>query len=128
MTDKTNLLRQLHPDMYKNDHICSEVFLPKPKDNDKTSVYDGDQVNPREAFKHYTTIIKLKSCGVIAVTVLDCNNNSLNVAPEPLIDFPQHACIDFSNLQTKGGKRSAAMRLRNIAKERGLLYQAISIE
>lgn len=128
MTDKTNLLRQLHPVMYKDNHICSEVFLPKSNDNDKTSVYDGDQTNAEKVFEHYTTIIKLKSCGVVAVTVLDCKNNNLSVLSDPLKDFPRRACIDFSSIREKCDKRSAAMRLRNIAKEQGLLYQATSVE
>lgn len=125
MKAETLLLRQVHPTFIKDDEPTSQTFRPTPKDEFKLSVYDGDQIEPEPSWLHYTMQLMLKSIGVVAVTVAECDNESLTVQPDPE-PFPEHVTIDFTGLSTKQRKDTAEL-LRDLAVARGWLYQPDSI-
>ena len=47
MQPETPLLRQVHPQWFKDDHVVSLAFRPFPKDEGLLSVYDGSQIAPK---------------------------------------------------------------------------------
>ena len=94
MTEKTSLLRQIHPSFLQNGFPTHIAFRPFPKDYGHLSVYDGDLISPEHSYKHYTNEQKLKSGGVMAVSVQECTNLGLSAASSPE-EFKEHAHIDF---------------------------------
>jgi len=52
------VLRQIHPGFVQDGRPSSQAFRPTPKDEQKLSVYDGDQITPANAFEHYTQALK----------------------------------------------------------------------
>lgn len=118
---ETLLLRQIHPSFVQNQRVTSQAFQPTPKDKKKLSVYDGDQISPENAFNHYVGKLRLKSIGVMGVSVEECKQISLSAKldPEP---FPEHVVIDFSDCTNREIKKKAKY-LRSKATTRGWLYQ-----
>ncbi|HEU4456530.1 MAG TPA: hypothetical protein VFR81_25910 [Longimicrobium sp.] len=100
--------------------VTSQAFRPTPKDQSRLSVYDGDRIEPRSAWKHYTGVLGLESAGVMAVSSGECAELDLPVAPDPE-PFPEHVVIDFSGLG-KSAAEKAAKKLRVRAETRGWLY------
>ena len=121
MNDATLLLRQVHPSFVQNDRITSQVFKPRSNHQNRLSVYDGDQISAEAAWQHYMERLHLASAGVVAVTVSECTRQGLQAYPDPT-DFPEHAVIDFGQMQ-KRGIRTTAQRLRDAAQDRGWLYR-----
>jgi hypothetical protein len=121
MNEATLLLRQIHPSFVQDKRPSSQAFRPTPKDEKKLSVYDGDQITPGNAWQHYTGDLGLHSCGVMAVSVVECRALDLPVNPEPE-HFPEHALIDFS-AHSKGATEKKAKLLKAKAESRGWLYQ-----
>jgi hypothetical protein len=123
VTDESLLLRQVHPNFVQNDRVTSQAFRPTPKDEGNLSVYDGDMISAEDSWKHHTGI-GLESAGVLAITVRECDAESLVVYPSPQI-FPEHAHIDFNAPGvTKSDIRGKAKRLLAAALERGWQYRA----
>ena len=122
MNEATLLLRQVHPRFVQRDHVTSQAFTPRSTDRNRLSVYDGDQIEPEAAWRHYTTRQSLESEGVMAVTLAECTRLDLPVRPDPE-PFPEHAVIDFGALGRSAVSR-AAKRLRDAASRRGWLYRA----
>ena len=110
LDDNTRLLRQIPPSWVKAGHVTSQAFRPTEKDKGRLSVYDGDRITPRDAWRHYTAVLGFLSVGVVAVTVAECVENSLTVYKNPLPDFQEHVLIDFR-------KKSATISIERIAKE-----------
>ena len=102
--------------------MTSQVFEPTPKDGNRLSVYDGDQIAAENAWRHFTGELGYASIGVVAITVSECASFDLEVYadPEP---FPEHAVIDFA-ASTKGQRKKVARQLRDIAQIRGWQYYA----
>jgi len=123
MNDDTLLLRQIHPGFVQDGRPSSQAFRPTPKDNQKLSVYDGDQVSPPDAWDHYTDELKLKSGGVMGVTVNECSSLNLPAMPDP-VEFPEHVLIDFT-AYGKSETEKKAKQLKNRAEKRGWLYRAL---
>ena len=121
MNAGTLLLRQVHPSFVQRGRITSQVFSPTPKDQNRLSVYDGDQISAEAAWMHYTSQLHLRSVGVVAVTVSECVNMGLQACADPS-DFREHAVIEFANID-RSRSRALAKRLRVAAKERGWLYR-----
>lgn len=121
MTPNTLLLRQIHPSFVQNQRVTSQAFHPTPKDEKKLSVYDGDQISPKKAFKHYVEEQKLKSVGVLGVSVFECEQENLPIIPDPSI-FREHVIINFSDFSNREIKKKAKY-LRAKASSRGWLYQ-----
>lgn len=122
MNDETLLLRQVHLRFVQRDRVTSQAFTPRSTDGNRLSVYDGDQIEPEAAWRHYTTRQALESAGVMAVTVTECRGFDLPVWPDPE-PFPEHAVIDFGALGRNAINR-AAKRLRDAASRRGWRYRA----
>lgn len=120
MNDETLLLRQVHPSWAQNGRISSQVFRPTPKDGKRLSVYDGDQVTPEQAWRHFTEELELRSIGVVAVTVEECAARELPVIPDPR-PFKAHVLIDFAGL-SDNAIRKKAKYLKTAAEARGWRY------
>ena len=125
MNSDTLLYRMVSPSFMKDDNNpTAQVFKPTRKDNGFLSVYDGDQISPRDAYEHYTGSppgLGQNAVGVLAVTVAECESLDLAVTPDPA-PFPEHTLIDFSAL-SRGMVRYAADELRVIANARGWQYR-----
>ncbi|MFH1136219.1 MAG: hypothetical protein V1816_09050 [Pseudomonadota bacterium] len=121
MNDHTLLLRQIHPGFVQGGRPSSQAFRPTPKDEQKLSVYDGDQIAPADAFEHYTKDLKLGSSGVLAVSMAECGALELSVEPDTG-PFPEHALIDFS-VHGKSAIEKKAKQLKVKAEARGWLYR-----
>ena len=121
MNPNTLLYRQIHPSWVQEGRATSQAFRPTPKDDNRLSVYDGDQITAEAAWKHYT--LKLPSVGVMAVTVAECEKRQLAVIPDPLPDFSEHALIDFTGL-TANQTRRTAQQLTAAANARGWQFRA----
>jgi hypothetical protein len=106
VTEETLLHRQVHPAWVQQGRVTSQVFRPTPKDEKRLSVYDGDQISAENAWRHFTEALGRASVGVMAVSVKDCIDQSLQVFPDP-DPFPEHAVIDFSGLTENQIKRCA---------------------
>lgn len=121
MDNKTVLLRQIHPSFVQQGRVTSQAFRPTPKDQNRLSVYDGDQIAANMAFQHYTEKLGYNSIGVMAVTQGECSEVQLPVLADPG-PFKEHAVIDFANLE-KRQIEFKAKQLRSMAKSRGWLFQ-----
>jgi hypothetical protein len=122
VTEKTQLLRQVHPNFIQNGEVGVLAFRPNQNDNGHLSVYDGDQITPQRSHVHYTEVQKLRSAGVLAVTVAECTSESLPAVPSPLPDFKEHAHIDFNGCDKKQ-LRDKSKALLAFAVERKWLFQ-----
>ena len=118
MSDATKLYRHIHPAWIRNNRVTSQAFCPTAKDEQRLSVYDGDQISAKNAFKHYSR--GHESAGVLAVTVGECSALGLTVVPEPSL-FPEHLIIDFSPFGRSQSKR-IAKKLAELARARGWQY------
>jgi len=118
----TILIRQIHPSFIQQGHVTSQAFRPTPKDENQLSTYDGDQIEPKAAWIHYTNVLKFRSTGSLGITVQECKDLNLNVAADPA-SFPEHVLIDFSGHQRKQIEKHAK-KLRAYAVRRDWLYQA----
>lgn len=124
MNNNTFLLRQIHPGFVQNGRASSQAFRPTLKDEQKLSVYDGDQITPADAFEHYTKTLKLGSSGVLAVSMAECRALDLPVTPDP-DSFPEHVLIDFSAYGKSATEKKAKL-LKAKAEVRGWLYQELT--
>lgn len=122
MNDHTKLLRQVHPSFIQNGSVTSQAFRPTPKDDEKLSFYDGDQIDPKTSYDHFTSNPNCKSSGVLAVTVSECAAQSLSAEPDPEA-FAEHVLVDYSGLSKKQIEKTAKI-LRSKAVARDWLYQA----
>jgi len=119
------LLRQIHPNFVQEDgHVMYVAFRPTSKDGKRLSVSDGSKISPEDAWKRYTTILRLASRGVLCVTLSECQSISLPVLEDALDDQPDHMLIDFSHLEGNRKIDGSAKTLRNFASNRGWLYFA----
>ena len=121
MSPSTLLYRQVHPSFVQEGRITSQVFTPTPKDYGCLSVYDGNQITARAAWRHYTSKQRFLSAGVVALTVDECFKEELQVSADPDA-FPAHVLIDFIAIARNRIKRTAK-RLRAIAEQRGWQYR-----
>jgi hypothetical protein len=101
--------------------ITSQVFMPFPKDDGKLSVYDGDQIELEESFRHYTEVLVNQSYSIWSVTKAEADGEGVRGSPDPLPGFSAHACIDFHTHPEKVC-RKIAKRLKSIALARGCRY------
>lgn len=122
MNSETLLLRQINPEWVKNDRVTSQAFTPTPKDKDKLSTYDGDQIKPRQSWIHFTTDLGNQSVGVMAVTVSECEENGTSAVSDPF-PFPEHVLIDYSRLTRSKAKRVGKV-LTSLARQRDWLHRA----
>lgn len=121
MNSDTTLLRQVHPKFIPDGQMTSQAFFPFPKDSEKLSVYDGDQISAEDAYSHYTGALVHESEGVWGVTCLEVSAVALTSQSDPLPDFPSHAVIDFAG-KTQNVCRKLAKKLKAFAVARGCLH------
>lgn len=121
MTDETLLHRQIHPAFVQEGRWTSQAFKPTPKDENRLSVYDGDQIGPPEAWEHYTEELQLESAGVVSVSCQDCSTEQLPVEADPA-PFPEHAVIVFNGFSSTEITKKAK-KLKSAAEQRGWQYE-----
>lgn len=121
MTPATLLLRQIHPHWIRDGRVTSQAFRPTRKDEDLLSVYDGDQIDAKSAYEHYTGQLALGSVGTMAVTVAECAQQELTAKADP-IPFPEHVVIDFRPFP-RSQVEAKAKYLARVAMERGWQYR-----
>lgn len=122
MKPETLLYRQIHPNFVQNGRPTSQAFRPTPKDENKLSAYDGDKIQPKASWEHYTGTLGLSSSGVMAVSNVECTGQALSILADGS-DYPEHCSIDFSGL-AKGAVEKIAKVLAQYAVTRGWLYQS----
>ena len=122
MNGDTQLFRQVHPTWVKEGHVTSQTFRPTPKDAGCISVYDGDLISPIDAWGHFTNVLECQSAGVVAVTVAECNGQSLVVYPYTNGHFPEHVLVDFNGIPVTKSVNRIAKTLREAANVRGWLF------
>ncbi len=125
MNSDTLLYRMVSPSWMRRGRPTSQTFNPTQKDNGRLSVYDGGQISPQDAYKHYTNPplgVGYKAEGVLAVTVEECKllNLKVKLDGDPI---PAHAVIDFSAISSGNGIRRTARQLSKIANARGWQYR-----
>ena len=54
VNDYTLLYRVVNSNYVQNGQVSSQAFRPRPRDQKQLSVYDGDKINPADAWLHYT--------------------------------------------------------------------------
>ena len=121
MTPETLLLRQIHPSFVQDGRPTSQAFHPTPKDEGNLSVYDGDMIGAQDSWKHYTQILELQSVGAMAVSVLECEEQELEVTPDRK-PFDEHVLIDYTQHETKTWKKKAK-KLKALAITRGWQFE-----
>lgn len=121
MNSSTTLIRQIHPSFIQEGRVTSQAFRPTPKDQEKLSVYDGDMMDAKSAWKHYTETLGHTSVGALGVTVSECESLDLTAAPDPE-PFREHVLIDFS-MHGRKQIETRAKKLKSHAESRGRLYQ-----
>lgn len=121
MNDSTLLHRQVHPSWIRHGEPTSQVFKPTPKDDGRISVYDGDQIDAKGAWLHFTTDLSLCSAGVVAVTPAECREVNLRVIADGQ-PYPEHVAVAFDGL-SKRGIKTAASNLAVVARKRGWQYR-----
>ncbi len=121
MNYSTLLLRQIHPSFVQQGRVTSQAFRPTPKDEHMLSMYDGDQIAPEPAFRHYTETLCCQSEGVLGVTVAECSELQLPAQPDPA-PFPEHVLIDYTAF-VKNEVEKKAKLLKATAETRGWLFR-----
>ena len=132
MNENTSLFRLIHPSFIQPDGtVMSGAFNPSKNHHYQLSVYDGDQIDPKPAWEHFTQTQKLQATGVLAVTGADCESKNLAYRPDPQA-FPEHVLIDLDCLAgskeslTNKERKKKAMKLRDKATQRSWLFQTSS--
>lgn len=117
MNPQTPLLRQIHPSFLNGNQASTQAFRPTPKDKDRLSFDDGDQITAQAAWQRYIKERGLRSAGVLAVTVQECESEDLEVIPDGVPD-PQHVSVNFAG-KTNGQRKTISKHLRDFAMARG---------
>ena len=127
MNSETLLHRMVHPTWLQNGLPTSQTFRPTPKDAGRLSVYDGSQISPRDAWRHFIGISpgEHSPVGVVAVSVSECLDTGLAVEPDP-DTFPEHTLIDFTGLSKNQIKRKAG-GLTDAANARGWQFRPVVV-
>lgn len=124
MTNEALLYRQVNPQFMADGLPTSQAFKPFPGDVGKLSVYDGDLITAEGSYTHWTGMLGNKSAGVWGVTVAEVTSKDLSAAPDPLVNNPGHALIDFGNHTGNNALRRKAKELLELAVARGCLHAA----
>jgi hypothetical protein len=121
VTDATLLLRQIHPAYVQNGDVSSQAFRPTAEHKFRLSMYNGDLIEPKSAWVHFTTVQQNESTGVQAVTVSECQSIALLVVESSEI-FAEHCHVDFSNFGSNQILQKGRL-LRDRAAKRGWLFR-----
>ena len=123
MNQDTLLYRVINPDkLLQSGQVSSRAFRPRPQDNKMLSVYDGDQIAPEAAWRHFANNPDMTPpAGVLGVAVAECSTEGLDALPDPDA-FPEHVLIDFRAFGSNQIKRKSK-RLRDAAEARDWQYR-----
>ena len=121
MNSDTQLYRQVHPKFVQHDRVTSQAFRPNENDCGLLSVYDADQITPKSSWEHYTSELNLRSAGVVAVTVDECDTLSIEVIQDG-IPYPAHVSLNMRAF-TLSQLKNIAKLFRRIANDRGWLFR-----
>jgi len=118
MNEATLLHRQINPSFIREGRVTSQAFRPTPKDEHRLSVYDGDQIDPAAAYRHYIAQPDVRSVGSQSLTFAECAAAGVTTQsdPEP---FPQHAVVVFDATWSNGKTEKVGKKLRKAAADRG---------
>jgi len=86
MNSQTLLHRQVSPSFFQIDRVTSQVFRPTPKDNNRLSVSDGDQITAEQAYQCFVNRPLGKSIGVLSVSVEECHLLDVPPRPDPIME------------------------------------------
>jgi hypothetical protein len=81
-------------------------------------VYDGDSASARDAWDHWTDIIKNLSVGVLSVAVSECYSEHLAVKADPMDLFLSHVVVDYT-CHSRSQQKAIGQRLTATARDRG---------
>lgn len=121
MTEATVLFRQIHQNFINENNPTSQAFMPFPKDKGFLSVYDGDMIHPKDAYRHFTQTLGFSSHSVWGVTKSEAESELLPCLSDPQPGFDAHSVIDFTGCPEKE-YRKKAKRLLTFALTRKCLY------
>lgn len=124
MNSNTLLYRQIKTGWFKSgddDTITSLAFLPKKDQRLHISVDDGDMISAEESWLHHTAKPNVKSLGVKAVTVAECNDQSLRACHD-LPNSKEHVSINFEGL-SNGKRAQKGKNLADDANRRGWCFR-----
>lgn len=124
MRSGTLLFRQVNPFWVKLGRITSQAFRPTAKDRGRLSTYDGDRTTAENSWRHYTRELGFRSAGVLAVTVGECEAQSLAVESDPG-PFPEHVVVIFDGCSRSQVVKNAK-HLTRLATARGWQHEAES--
>jgi len=116
MNPQTPLWRQIHPNFIRGNEASTQAFRPS-KDKDLLSFHDGDQITAEIAWQRHTNQHGLKSDGVLAVTVQECEDEAVEVILDAVPD-PEHVSVNFAG-KTNGERKTISKHLRDFAIARG---------
>ena len=117
MNLQTPLWRQIHPSFLIGDQASSQAFRPTPKDKDRLSFDDGDQITAEDAWRRHASERNLRSIGVLSVTPQECDGEGLEVIPDGVPE-PEHVSVNFAG-KTNGERKTISKYLRDFAMARG---------
>ena len=123
MNNATLLFRQINPSWIREGRVTSQAFTPTKKDEQKLSVYDGDQISAEASWRHFTSAPERKSIGVMAVTVKECRDAGTQVMPDPDA-FQEHVVINFASL-TGSQAKDVGKNLAHLARGRDWQYRRL---
>lgn len=125
--DNELLLRQVHPNFFKEARITSQAFLPTEKDERKLSVNRNCMISARESFDLHTKEKKLQSAGVWGVSVGEVLMlDPLSIESDPIetpIQDKSHSLINFSKLSSESRIKAVAKQLTAKARDRDCIYK-----
>lgn len=121
MTESTLLLRQIHPAFIQNGEVSSQAFRPTAEHQFKLSVYNGDLIEAKPSWVHFTTIGNNQSAGVQAITISECQAIELPAEASPEV-FAEHCHIDFGGFGSSKISQKSRL-LRDRAVKRGWLFR-----
>lgn len=129
LTDLDELLyRQVHPSWIRDGRVTTQAFRPTKKDENRLSVSRASLTTAEGAYMLHTKGRMLASAGSWAVTVGECQSQSLKIIsdptaspPEPVAD-PAHCYVNFAELQSRGAIEAAGAVLTRRAADRGRLF------
>ena len=122
------LMRQIHPTFIQDGRITSSVFEPMKKDKGHLSCTAKSKITEEEAYRIYTKIKNLTSCGIARLSVHEINSIGLLAYFSPSNDGPTpdadkfdkaHSHIDFSQL-SKSQAKTEAKKLADKARIKGV--------
>jgi len=127
LTDADELLhRQVNPSFVQDGRISSQVFKLNSHDDGQLSVSRGSKIEPRAAWERYRARGN-RSCGVVSVSVGECNQLDLQAFDDVLEDDDAHGLIDMTGLSKSQAEKKAA-KLTALARARGWQYQDLGSE